>query len=66
MNPRPIDDPFRIEPVRLLQIPVADHLFRKIAPGTEDLDTEQRMGGMRQMDLAIGHRGPAAHLIHHR
>ena len=56
VNSRPVDNPFRIEPVRLLQIPVADHPFREIAPRPEDLYAEQRMGGMRRMDLATGHR----------
>ena len=66
VDARAIDDPLRIEPMRLLQVPVADHLFRQIASGTEDLYAEERMGGMHRMDLAIGRRRPAPRLIHDR
>jgi hypothetical protein len=51
----PIDNPFRIEAMRLAQIFIGDDEFGDIAPGTQDPHAQERARMRREMELAVAH-----------
>ena len=58
VDARPIDDPLGVEPVRRLQVEVADHVLGDVAPRPEDLDARQRAGPCLDVVLAVtAHKG---------
>jgi hypothetical protein len=56
VDARAIDNPLRIKSMSFPQILIAHHVLGNIAPRTEDLDTLERPGNRRRMDLTVAHR----------
>ncbi len=63
MNSRPVDDPFRIESVRLAQVLIGHDQLGDVAPGTENPHAQERARWRREMDLAVAHERYATDFI---
>jgi hypothetical protein len=63
MNPRPVDDPFRIEAVCLEQVLIGDNQLGHVAARTENPDAQERAGVRREMGLAVAHERYATDFI---
>ena len=55
VNPRPVDDPLRIEPEGILEVEIAHHIVGDVAPRSQNLHASQRARSRGDMDLAIAH-----------
>ena len=63
VDPRPVDDPLGVEPVRFLQVEVADHVVGDVAARPQDLDPGQRAGPRLDVELAVAAHKQTATVI---